>query len=256
MKHIKNKVLLNILEHRLIKLPSGKTVPLHSGINDEKGRLLHALVCRVRPSLAIEVGLAFGISTLFILSAMREVGVGRLIGIDPEQHSRGWQGIGLYNLQRAALLDLYEFHEDTAENVLPQLAESGLQADFAFVDGYHTFDHTLVDFFYIDRMLTVGGVLVMDDVGWPSIKRVCEFILSNRDYELYEVIRVVTEINRASWAKVNIKRVLNRLAHTHRTPNSGTRRKLRQLDGVTFAAFRKLAHDTRRWDHFVEFGIE
>jgi len=43
----------------------------------------------------------------------------------------------------------------------------GERIDFAFIDGAHTFDHVLVDFFYIDRMLNVGGIVAFDDVGFP-----------------------------------------------------------------------------------------
>jgi len=55
-------------------------------------------------------------------------------------------------------------------------------------DRWHTFDHTLVDFFFIDRMLDVGG-MISDDVGYPSICRLCHFILSNREYTGFDCAR-------------------------------------------------------------------
>ena len=64
----------------------------------------------------------------------------------------------------------------------PRLAAAGSRIQFAFIDGWHTFDHALVDFFFVDRMLDVGGIVVIDDVGYPSIRRLCHFILSNREY--------------------------------------------------------------------------
>jgi hypothetical protein len=54
--------------------------------------------------------------------------------------------------------------------------------DFAFVDGWHTFDHVLVDFFYIDRLLRVGGIVVFDDASMPAIHRICRYIATNRQY--------------------------------------------------------------------------
>ena len=51
----------------------------------------------------------------------------------------------------------------------------GERIDFAFIDGAHTFDHALVDFFYIDRMLNVGGIVAFDDLGFPCIEKVCRF---------------------------------------------------------------------------------
>ena len=35
--------------------------------------------------------------------------------------------------------------------------------DFIFIDGWHTFDYTLVDMFYADRLLRIGGYLLIDD---------------------------------------------------------------------------------------------
>jgi len=35
----------------------------------------------------------------------------------------------------------------------------GVKIDFAFVDGWHTFDYTLIDFFYIDKILRSGGLV-------------------------------------------------------------------------------------------------
>ena len=35
--------------------------------------------------------------------------------------------------------------------------------DFIFIDGWHTFDYTLVDFFYSDLLLKIGGIIIIDD---------------------------------------------------------------------------------------------
>jgi len=42
-------------------------------------------------------------------------------------------------------------HEDFDFKVLPRLLESGKKIDFAYIDGWHTFDYTLLDWCYIDR---------------------------------------------------------------------------------------------------------
>ena len=78
--------------------------------------------------------------------------------------------------------------------MLPRLTAAGTRIQFAFIDGWHTFDHTLVDFFFIDRMLDVGGIIVMDDVGYPSIRRLCHFILSNRDYASFDFARYPSQL--------------------------------------------------------------
>ena len=69
--------------------------------------------------------------------------------------------------------------------------------------GWHTFDHTLVDCFYATRLLSVGGYLVVDDVGFPAIRRVIDHLLS---YPCYEFVRS-TKVERRSNPKRNIARL-------------------------------------------------
>ena len=166
----------------LTKLSDGTLVPIHGNVGPESGKVIQRAIAATRPRMALEVGLAFGISTLYILDAMQQHGGGTLIGMDPAQHDTTWRGGGLHNVQRAGFRNQYLFHEESSQIVLPRLAAAGTRIQFAFIDGWHTFDHTLVDFFFIDRMLDVGGIIVIDDVGYPSIRRLCHFILSNREY--------------------------------------------------------------------------
>src|SRR3546814_16762242 len=95
--------------------------------------------------------------------------------LDPQQ-SGNWKGIGIHNLRTAGLWDSVDLHEESSEYCLPRLAQSGVILDMAFIDGWHTFDHTLIDFFYINRMLRVGGGVIFDDaqIGRASCReRVC-----------------------------------------------------------------------------------
>jgi predicted O-methyltransferase YrrM len=52
-------------------------------ISIPQGQLLAALYAEIRPKLSIEVGLAYGFSTLFFLDAASQIGGGRHIAIDP-----------------------------------------------------------------------------------------------------------------------------------------------------------------------------
>jgi Methyltransferase domain len=100
-----------------------------------------------------------------------------------EYSSDGYEGIGLLNLRRAGFEDLITFYPEPSYRCLPRLEASQETFDFAFVDGMHTFDYVFTDFFYIDKMLPVGGVIVFDDVYYPSIRKLCRYILTNLPYE-------------------------------------------------------------------------
>ena len=57
---------------------------------------------------------------------------------------------------------------------LPQLVGDRQTIQFAYIDGWHTFDYTLLDFFYVDKMLDPGGVVAFNDCALPSVRRVIE----------------------------------------------------------------------------------
>ena len=165
----------------------GSAATLSSGIDDACGSLLGRMVLEARPKVAVEVGLAFGISTPLHPRRARGAGLGPP---DRQWTLRSTTGPGAEQGSRTSaprgLADFYEFHERSSQDLLPELAVRGLRAQLAFIDGWHTYDHTLVDFFFVDRLLEPGGIVVFDDVGHPAIRRVCDFVLTNRAYELVE----------------------------------------------------------------------
>ena len=248
-----NRVLQNIVQTGRTVLPSGEEVEATSYIDQACGSLLQKVIRTIRPKVGVEVGLAFGISTLYILEAMRDSGGEKLIGMDPAQHDDHWRGGGLHNVCRAGLESLYEFHENTSQQVLPGLVGQGQTIQFAFIDGWHTFDHTLIDFFYIDQMLEVGGTVVFDDVGYPAIRRMCDFVITNRDYAIYDCVRLETNNDLRKRMKSRLARWLNPLVRTDKTPSLESWKKEHELSDVYFLALRKLSNDVRRWDHFIHF---
>src|SRR5947209_9948092 len=85
----------------------GSTTPMNVYIPREQGDYLYSLVRDLRPDVTVEVGMANGLSTLFIAEALRENGKGRHVAIDPFQHS-DWGGAGLALVRKAGLGDLVE----------------------------------------------------------------------------------------------------------------------------------------------------
>ena len=248
----KNPVLEAIVASGQVVLPSGDCLAVSSQINPACGAMLQKVILEVSPKVAVEVGLAYGVSTLYILDALREVGGQKLIGIDPSQNGQ-WKGGGLHNLELAGYRGMYEFHENTSQLVLPGLVGRGERVGFGFIDGWHTFDHMLVDFFYIDQMLDIGGVVVFDDVGYPALRRLSEFVLANRSYEIYGTVKHGGSPSMRQWAKRKLSDLLLPLYRTDQTPTPQIRQRLSVLDGVYFLALQKKAEDSRRWDHFVNF---
>jgi hypothetical protein len=139
--------------------------------------------------------------------------------------------------------------------VLPELAEKGYRVQFAFIDGAHSFDLALIDFFYLDQMMENGGVIVFDDVSWQSVNAVVRFVLANRDYELVEVLELS---ERPAWdnrGKRLVKRMLRRLARTDKDPAEEHQHLFRQLEFAHSVALRKIHPYLRRLENFYHYAF-
>ena len=142
--------------------------------------------------------MAYGISTLFICQAHRDNGAGYHIAIDPFEEER-WRSIGLLNIERANLKDLLRFYPAKSEEVLPQFCTQNQRFDFIFIDGSHLFDFALVDFFYADRLLNIGGHVAIDDLWIPGVRKVASFVLQNKPYKL---VRPPSKRTTPMWRRV------------------------------------------------------
>jgi predicted O-methyltransferase YrrM len=190
-------------------------------IKVEEGLELLRLGREIKASALLEIGMAYGFSSQFLLAALAPVG-GRLVAVDPYQHS-DWHGIGNGLVKRSlaalakdpAMVGPLAFHciEERSERAFLQLEAAGERFDLIFIDGYHRFDDVLIDVTLAARLCRPGGVLVLHDLWLPSVRGVVSFLEANR-------------------------RDLQRLP----TP-------CRNL-GI----FQVVGSDQRNWDHFVAFA--
>jgi hypothetical protein len=186
-----NEVLHTILSSKAVVKDDGITRSLDdTNIPEEEGDFLQEIIRVARPRVSLEVGCAYGVSSLYICEALREVNATKHIIIDPWQNlpygqgpGTGWEGIGLSNIRRAGYEDLVEFSGAPSYQYLSRLAEEDVKIDFAFIDGQHTFDYVLVDVFLVDKILKPGGIIIIDDFGYPSIASVCRYVLLNLPYK-------------------------------------------------------------------------
>jgi predicted O-methyltransferase YrrM len=250
-----NGVLLEILNTGHSKTANGRgKVRVHSAISQSKGRFLQEIVRKLDPTVSLEVGLAYGISALFICDALNIRKGTQHIAIDPNQHEGPWgdpwDGIGIANLRRAGFGEIVRLIEAPSYRALAELERTGQRIDFAFVDGWHTFDFALVDLFFIDRILNVGGVLVFDDAEWQAIKKVCGFLSANLAYIPLGVGGSGAEL----LSKPSIRKgAERRIARCGTLPSKAPCPKGIPDYAGTCIAFQKAADDSRKWNHFVDF---
>jgi predicted O-methyltransferase YrrM len=200
-------------------------------IQREHAEALHGAVRRYRPNTVIEVGLANGASAVAMASALESNGGGRLISIDPNQR-KGYDSRGLAALERGGLARYHELIEEPSYLALPSLLRRGVKAEFAYIDGWHSFDYALVDFFYADKLLAPGGIVGFNDAGSRAVDKVLKFVGRYRKY---------IEID------VGLRR-----DYRGRNPLFTLRRRLLGLQAQD-RYFQKLCDWEPRWDFYVSF---
>jgi predicted O-methyltransferase YrrM len=196
-----------------VEARDGTTVsPFPAGIPREHADEIMRLVREHGLTRTLETGMAYGVSTLAIGSVHQERDEGSHIAIDPGQDSR-FQGIGRLNVERAGLEDRVRVLVQRADAALPQLRDEGVRLDFGLIDGRHLFDFALLDFFYIDRMLDVGGIVAFHDTWKPGVAEVVAFVSANRAYERLPqvdhgltVLRKLSDDERKGWFHRDFRR--------------------------------------------------
>lgn len=178
-----NKILENIFETKKFINSKNQTIDIHSETRKEQCEYLQNIIRNNNFKKSIEIGFAFGISTLAITEEIVNNGGSHLV-IDKFQHS-DWNGDGIDLVNQAGYTEKIEYFEEFCYVVLPLLLEKGRKFDFAYIDSTKQFDWLLVNFFYIDKLLEINGIIVFDDVSFPGIRKLLRYISQFPNYKVY-----------------------------------------------------------------------
>jgi predicted O-methyltransferase YrrM len=138
-----------------------------SSSTGHKGRLLATIVRYGRAERCLELGLAYGLSSLFMLGQPiwqdRQVHVDTVEGLEPQ-----------YSIAREMLQRLYPGHANchfgwTGE-VLPKLMATCEPFDFLFHDAGHTGRDYINDFAAVIDHLRPGALALIDDINWNDVR--------------------------------------------------------------------------------------
>lgn len=176
--------------------------------------VLSNLVSDLQPINTLEIGMAYGASTLAVLAAMRDTKIStrsnvsqdlefentrqitqagthypekklheylpnvKHYAIDPFQQLH-FDDCGVMSVERAGFLEAVKVHYAPSYQILPKLLESDLRFDLIYIDGSHLFEDTFVDACFASRLLKVGGIMLFDDSTDPHVAKVIKFITLN-----------------------------------------------------------------------------
>ncbi len=151
-----------------------------AGMSPEELVRLHELVITNTCTNVLEIGMGSGTSSVVLLSAL-ETNDGRLTSVDPFQ-TVNFQRAGRERVERLGHGERHRLIEKPDYIAMPELATAGASFDMILVDGYHSFDYTLVDMFFADLLLRRGGVLAVHDSSWPAVLKAIAFFEAHKDY--------------------------------------------------------------------------
>ncbi|MER2998316.1 class I SAM-dependent methyltransferase [Pontibacter populi] len=249
-----DEILNNIHNEKIIKDELGNDVILKDNIDREEGMLLERLISVNGLSRSIEVGCAYGISSLYICGAVTKHHGHHTI-VDPFQ-TTDWNNIGITQLRNAGF-ENFTLLEERSEIALPKLVEQGAKFDFAFIDGWHTFDHTLLDMYYMNRLLCVGGIMVIDDVGMTGVEKAVNYFLNYPSYKFLDGIKV-SEVTKERQFFMNfiisplriaaklLPKKISEEIFSDKVSGSG-------ISGYSMVALKKIKEDERPWNWYHNF---
>jgi len=171
---------------------NGSPVEVTGTITSEEAHFMRRLIVENELTVCLETGVAYGASTVAIAAALSELErAGKTVrhyGVDPCQ-SRVYSGAAIAALRDCGLDHIFELCEGPSHLMLPKLIEQRIRIDFAFIDGMHTFDYTLIDLFFADKLLRPGGFICVHDMHLPSKRKALKYLMKYRKYSRCHGIR-------------------------------------------------------------------
>jgi len=162
---------------------------------------LYDLCLRMRPEKVVETGVHNGVSTAFILNALKETG-GRLYSIDLpnakyQTDNQSRQDDVLLGPEPGFLVPQHlranwELLIGDSRQLLPSLLRSIGPIDIFHHDSMHTYEHMTFEFEAVWPHLRDGGLLLSDDVDWS---RAFEDFCSTRklNYRIHKGIGIASK---------------------------------------------------------------
>lgn len=129
----------------------------------------------------LEIGLAHAGSSAAIIAAKRHAGfTTKHVALDPYQRTHS-DSRGLSVLQELGYANDLEHLEEFSERYLPA---STAVFDFILIDGGHGLGQAMVDAFFSDRLLRVGGFIAVDDIYMKTTAQSLRYLIGECGYRV------------------------------------------------------------------------
>lgn len=116
-------------------------------------------------------------------------------------------------LRQSGIENRVAFVQGSSDTVLPNGQDIPQHLDFVFIDGAHRFPFPIIDWYYTEGRVPVGGIVAVDDCQMPSVRILHDFLAGEDDWELVQLIhvtaffrRVRDTVNEWDWADQRINK--------------------------------------------------
>lgn len=199
-KYINSDYIYFIWEqYKFPKKHNGEYVNLHSNINVYEGCFISGLVhhylmnfkAKTEKTLNImEVGLAYGTSTLIIMNKVYKFAGKVQYDIIDANQSTQWENIGVNNIEHFmahihATNIKYQIHEVYSTEIIPKLTK---KYDIIFIDGGHSTEVVINDLNNSHKLLKVNGIMILDDVLHGGVRDALQIFEKTHIIECYRII--------------------------------------------------------------------
>ncbi len=147
------------------EFPSKNNPYQHAGLNLQSSRYLCNFIICVKPNLVFETGVAYGISSSYILLALDFIKQGKLISADYiffPFHSKETVGQAIPDYLKSRHELIVSRSNEKLSNVLKNTAD----IDVFLHDSNHTYKHMMFEFKTAWPNIKDGGFLLSDNVHW------------------------------------------------------------------------------------------
>jgi predicted O-methyltransferase YrrM len=130
------------------------------------------------------------------------------------------------------------FVHESSDTALPAGRNVPDELDLVLIDGAHRFPFPILDWYYTQARLKVGGVVVVDDYPMPSVKILHDFLAGEDEWKLERAFqrtsffrRTRETVSQWDWADQNINQSAKRPASVPplKQPAGAVRRLLRAI---------------------------
>ncbi len=163
-----------------LEYPSkNKPYPIDYSILGDSGPFLYQLCKEIKPDIVIETGVAYGVSSSYILQALNDNNKGKLISID--SIFRPWQSKEMIGSAiPTSLKSRWELCLGSSDKLLNEIFQQYPKIDLFLHDSLHTYQNMMFEFKKSWSRINPGGYLLSDDIlGNNAFNDFCKIVNKN-----------------------------------------------------------------------------